>query len=436
MSIMPTVRSPVDLESFIRTCPVIDNHAHNIYKIDGLKKENLLTITTEASEEALDDTPSSLSHIRAAKQLRRLYGLPAEAKWTNILKKRSDLLDQDPDALTRECLQEIQTILIDDGFDDPDVLEPFHWHNRFTRSPCKRLIRIEELAADILSSLHDQEQLPTGPRIADEAACNLAWTTFLTAYEVAIATAISSPEVAGFKSARCFTLGLAVTAGSDDEVADRGLQSFRYEFLPACVSNDFRIGSAAALNDALIISLCKLIAAAAAADRHHRSPKPLQFHTGVGNKEIPVLESNPACLQPLIAAFPTVPIVLLHASYPYTTTAGHLATVFSNVYLDIGAVFPEISRNGQERVVRECLELTPWRKVLWSTDGHWFPETFWLANLQGREAIGKVLRENVECGDLTVEEAFGAAKGILFENANRIYGLGLVFDDDDDAVAG
>ena len=177
------------------------------------------------------------------------------------------------------------------------------------------------------------------------------------------------------------------------------------------------------MNDALIIILCELISAAA--ESEDRFPKPLQFHTGIGNKEIPVLKSNPAYLQPLIAAFPTVPIVLLHASYPYTTTAGHLATVFSNVYLDIGAVFPEVSRNGQERVLRECLELTPWRKLLWSTDGHWFPETFWLANLQGREALAKVLGEYVECEDLTVEEAIDAARDILFENANRIYGLEL-----------
>ena len=420
-----TANSLLDLEHFIYACPVIDHHAHNIYRPDSLKIEDFLTITTEASERALEDTPTSLPHLRAVKQLRKLYDLPGDADWRSMVKKRVELLEKDADTLIRKCLEKTQTILIDDGFDDVEVLEPFQWHNKFTRSPCKRLIRIEELASDILSSLYDQEQLPTGAALADEDACSVAWTTFLTAFEIAIAAAISSPEIAGFKSAKCFTTGLAVVVGSDVVVSQRGLYSFQHEFLPECASRDFSV-EAAGMNDALVISLCKIIAAAA--DQQGEVAKPLQFHTGFGNKEIPILESNPACLQALITAFPSVPIVLLHASYPYTRIAGHLATVFKNVYLDTSAIFPEISRDGQERVLRECLELTPWKKLLWSTDGHWFPETFWLANLQGREALTKVFREYVECGEMTVAEAIRASKDILFQNSNRLYELGLEFE--------
>ena len=40
--------------------------------------------------------------------------------------------------------------------------------------------------------------------------------------------------------------------------------------------------------------------------------------------------------------------------------------------------------------------------------------------------MAKILKE---CGDLTVQEATDAAKGILFENANRIYELELKIDD-------
>lgn len=421
MTGQPIAWSPADLEHCIDTCPAIDNHAHNIYRQDHLRTENLLTITTEASEQALEDTPTSLPHLRAARQLRKLYSLPADSDWKAIVEKRADLLDQDPDALTTKCLENNQTILIDDGFDNTDILEPYQGHSRFTRSPCKRLIRIEELASDILSSQYDQNLIPTGPALSDEEACSLAWTSFLADFEAAIAFAIGAQEVAGFKSAICFTTGLAITTGSDDEIFQSGFRSFRHEFLPNCAANDFSI-EAKDMNGTIVIRACKLIAAAEIA-------KPLQFHTGIGNKEIPVLDSNPACLQPLIAAFPTVPIILLHASYPYTRIAGHLATVFKNVYLDIGAVFPEVSRDGQERVLRECLELTPWSKLLWSTDGHWFPETFWLADLQGREAMKRVLGEYVDKGDLTVQEAVRAVKVVFFENANSLYGLGLRLDE-------
>ncbi|KAG6994205.1 hypothetical protein G7Y79_00046g082560 [Physcia stellaris] len=420
MAEYPTARSLANLEQCVDTCPAIDNHAHNIYRQYHLRAENLLTITTEASEQALEDTRTSLPHLRAARQLRMLYRLPEDADWEAIVEKRAELLNQDPDVLTMKCLANTQTILIDDGFDNADILEPYQEHSRFTRSRCKRLIRIEELASDILSSHYDQNLIPTGPALSDHKACSLAWTRFLADFEAAIAAAIESQEVAGFKSAICFTTGLAITTGSDDEIFQSGFRSFQNEFLPDCVASDFSI-EAKDMNGALVIRTCKLIADAEIA-------KPLQFHTGIGNKEIPVLESNPACLQPLIAAFPTVQIVLLHASYPYTRIAGHLATVFKNVYLDIGAVFPEVSRDGQERVLRECLELTPWSKLLWSTDGHWFPETFWLADLQGREAMKRVFGEYVDKGDLTVQQAVRAVKAVLFENANSLYGLGLRLD--------
>lgn len=53
-------------------------------------------------------------------------------------------------------------------------------------------------------------------------------------------------------------------------------------------------------------------------------------------------------LDKLIRKYPNVQFVLLHANYPYVREAGYLATVFSNVYLDISLVFPMISRDGQK----------------------------------------------------------------------------------------
>jgi len=118
--------------------------------------------------------------------------------------------------------------------------------------------------------------------------------------------------------------------------------------------------------------------------------KPLQFHTGLGDNDITLTRSSPSHLQEFIRKFPTVPIVLLHASYPWTKEAGYLASVYDNVYADIGEVFPFVSKEGQENVVREILELCPTEKVVWSTDGHWFPETYLLAVIQVREALEAV----------------------------------------------
>lgn len=127
--------------------------------------------------------------------------------------------------------------------------------------------------------------------------------------------------------------------------------------------------------------------------------KPFQFHTGLGDNDITLTTSSPSHLQAFIRKFPTVPIVLLHASYPWTKEAGYLASVYDNVYADIGEVFPFLSKEGQENAVREILELCPTEKIMWSTDGHWFPETYLLAIIQVREAL------EVVSSPLTVEES-------------------------------
>lgn len=56
----------------------------------------------------------------------------------------------------------------------------------------------------------------------------------------------------------------------------------------------------------------------------------------------------------------------------------------------MGEIFPFISQDGQEKAIRQILELCPWSKILWSTDGHWFPETYILAILQIREVLETV----------------------------------------------
>jgi hypothetical protein len=53
--------------------PIIDNHAHNLILPTHADSIPFESITTEAQGRALRDTFKSLSHLRAAKQLRNLY---------------------------------------------------------------------------------------------------------------------------------------------------------------------------------------------------------------------------------------------------------------------------------------------------------------------------------------------------------------------------
>ena len=79
------------------------------------------------------------------------------------------------------------------------------------------------------------------------------------------------------------------------------------------------------------------------------------------------MTASPVHLQPLIKEFPDTKFVLLHASYPFTREAGYLASVYKNVYLDFGLVFPLVSGDGQRAIIRQVLELCPTNKILFSS---------------------------------------------------------------------
>lgn len=67
-----------------------------------------------------------------------------------------------------------------------------------------------------------------------------------------------------------------------------------------------------------------------------------------------------------------------------------MASVYPNVHVDFGEAIPMLSKNGQVEIVKQMLELTPVSKLLWSSDGHWFPETFFLGSWQTREVFDEV----------------------------------------------
>ncbi|KAJ3743013.1 amidohydrolase 2, partial [Lentinula detonsa] len=102
---------------------------------------------------------------------------------------------------------------------------------------------------------------------------------------------------------------------------------------------------------------------------------------------ISLLHASPAHMQPLIKDYPQTVFVLLHAAYPFTKEAGYPCSVYPNVMLDFGEIFPMISGSGQRTVVRQVLEICPTNKILWSTDGHWHPESFYLGTIQARQAL-------------------------------------------------
>jgi len=366
------------LRHVVSNFPIIDNHAHNLIQSAYVDTVPLESITTEANGPALRDSFKSLSHLRAARQLRKLYECPDDADWEELLEQRVEWLKTDPDRLTHQCFQGVHALLIDDGLAGPEKVYPYHWHDRYTKAPSKRIVRIETVAERLMQSVLNgatDDDLDAASYLTD------TWLTFTEEFEREIQEAIQDTEVVGFKTVVCYRTGLDIEPDYERAAREVGLPFERY--VERCIrKRKYRI-ERKPLNDYLVLRTLEILS--------ERLPyadgmsKPLQLHTGLGDNDIDILKSDPAYLQPVIENYPNVPFVLLHSAYPYTRQAGYLATMFKNVYLDVGEVFPMVSREGQRSILKQALEIVPGSKLLYSSDGHYLPETYWLANLQFRE---------------------------------------------------
>ncbi|KAK0651566.1 hypothetical protein B0T16DRAFT_426362 [Cercophora newfieldiana] len=397
----------------IRKTPIVDNHAHPLLRFEALGKHPLLSITTEASGDAIHAATSSLPHLRAVRQLATVLGcgFTWESVVAAIEQRRIDSFED----WAAQCLSGVEAVLVDDGLDGEDA-EEYSWFDDYTRSKSKRIVRIEKVAAEIINRLGKtcDASTQTGDDVIDDA-----FDEWLQEFDAHIKAAIEDPEVVAFKSVICYRTGLDVLA-ADEEAARRAFGDIIANFALL----DFERLQEVSLNDFIVHRTATLIR-----DSASRHKKPIQFHTGLGDNDITLSKSSPSHLQPFIRAYPTVPIVLLHASYPFTREAGYLASVYENVYADIGEVFPAVSQDGQERILRQILELCPWSKVIWSSDGHWFPETYLLANMQMREAFEMVLCEYVRKGHIGWKAAIELVRDMLFRTSNKLYRLGLEFSE-------
>jgi hypothetical protein len=153
---------------------------------------------------------------------------------------------------------------------------------------------------------------------------------------------------------------------------------------------------------------------------------PLQFHTGLGDNDLDMLYANPLHMRPLFEShkYEHVPFVLLHASYPYVRELGYLASLYSNVWMDLGLAIP-FATVDIPSVRRQALSLTATSKILFSTDAYSIPDIYWLAARWGRWGLSQVLDELIALGAFTQAEALEAAHQILHGNAERIYGVNL-----------
>ncbi|KAH9915319.1 amidohydrolase-domain-containing protein [Fomitopsis serialis] len=397
----------LELSRTVSSYPAIDNHAHAFLKIENRDAMPFEGLISEATGPALtEDAIHTLACYRATAQLAKLFGLGRDATWEDVKRRRREL---EYDQLCRLCMEptRIQCILIDDGLWIPDMVNDYSWHDRYTGSPTKRIVRIEVVAQDILKDLIDAQV--AGTTLTPVSI----WQSFEAKLTAQLKSSAADPEVVGFKSVACYRTGLDISVNQDFANLEVGVVqlALRYE-----TTRTMRL-SEKAVNDYVVTAALRIAG---------ECGKPVQFHTGLGDNDITLSKSTPALMQPVIKAFPNTKFVLLHSSYPFTQEAGYLAAVYRNVFLDFGEIFPFLSADGQRDVVKQVLELCPTNKIMWSTDGHFWPESYYLGTIQARQVLYEVLEASMRRGELTLTQATSIVKSAFFDTANKVYNLGLL----------
>jgi uncharacterized protein len=150
---------------------------------------------------------------------------------------------------------------------------------------------------------------------------------------------------------------------------------------------------------------------------------PLQFHVGFGDPDVRLHRADPSLMHDFLLATRAIgtPIMLLHC-YPHHRQAAFLANIFPHVYMDLGAILNHVGARSAA-VLAEALELTPFHKMLYSSDAFGLPELHYLGALGFRRDLALVTGEFVAAGAWSAADAGRVADLVGSENARRVYRL-------------
>jgi hypothetical protein len=246
------------------------------------------------------------------------------------------------------------------------------------------------------------------PLIADLLKTDYGWAEFKRTYDDTINEALTTGGYRGLKSIIAYRTGLDVSPLSRNE--DQGFKALD------AIRRGLGGGSMKMLRDYL---LCR------AMEHCMEHDVPMQIHTGMGDFEVNLVLCRPAYLMDLLR-FPTFRscnVILIHGGYPYSREAGYMANVLPRVYCDVSEGIP-FAAHGARSIFSEILEMTPFSKVVYGSDGYTVPEIIYTSAKLGKQALGQVLDGLVDDGFISKGDVEEIAGMILAGTANRLYKIG------------
>jgi predicted TIM-barrel fold metal-dependent hydrolase len=225
-------------------------------------------------------------------------------------------------------------------------------------------------------------------------------------FEAALREASADPHLVAYKTIIAYRTGLDVTDPPSGEAA-AALERWRADGWAESRAH------AKPVRDFLFR---RALAVAREVDR------PIHVHVGGGDPDIDLAHARPQDLFPLLVEHQDLPVVLIHAGYPWVMEAAYVASVLPNVYLEISELVPW--GFGQvDAALEAVLGAVPGAKVLHGSDEASEPEMFWVSARLVRGALERVLGGFVGRGYLTSAQAESVGRGVLSGNVRALHGV-------------
>jgi len=379
---------PLDLTSV----PILDHHCHAfLRRATPYSPLEFQSFFSEGGDDGIvaEHTPNSVFFRWAIKEVARFLG--CDPTTDGVLAARAAIpLNELGARMLRDA--NIPILLIDYGLGGAGRMSIPDMKASLPTCRIEPILRLETMAQELI----------------------LKYETFDQVIEAFVATVENARAAGhvGLKSIIAYRTGLAIQETNKAEAREVfGVVKER-----ARRAGTVRLADKP-LNDYLILRALEV---------EEKQMLPLQFHTGLGDNDLDMLYANPLHMRRLFESsqYKHVPFVLLHASYPYVRELGYLASLYSNVWMDLGLAIP-FATVDISSVWRQAFSLTPISKILFSTDAYSIPDIYWLAARWGRWGLAQVLDELIAMGAFAQEEALDAAHQILHGNAERLYEVKL-----------
>ena len=304
-----------------------------------------------------------------------------------VVEARRAALTADPPGYVRDLLasERVVAVVADEGYPQPTIPRE-DFEAALGGVPVHRVGRIE----------------PWIVQAREEQSFDAAVQRF----EETVHAGGNDPRLIGFKTIIAYRTGLDVTDPSSSEAAAAferwrrdGWRETREHAKPV---RDFLLRRAFAL-----------------AKEHDR---PFHVHVGGGDPDVNLAHAKPQDVFSFFVEHQDIPIVMIHAGYPWVAEATYVASVLPNVYLDISELVPW----GWGQIdwsLEMILGAVPGAKVFHGSDESSEPEMFPTSARLVREALERVLGAFIDRDFLSAADAGSIGRGVLADNVRRLHGI-------------